>query len=56
MIAALGLVTFVRLMGVAPLQLHTLMPFVVATVFVVAGVWRGVIYWQASTSLAKADD
>ena len=52
-IAALGAVTFARLLGLEPLSLATIAPFLVAAIFVIAGLWRGLIYLQALRSLAR---
>lgn len=55
-IAALGAITFARLASVVPfsLSLPTLMPFMLAGIFVIAGIWRGFIYLHAVRSLAKS--
>lgn len=53
-IALLGCITFARLLSLEPLTGATMMPLSIAAIFVVAGVWRGLIYWNAIRGLAKS--
>ena len=53
-IAVLGAIAFIRLLGAEPLSSATAMPFVLLGVLIAAGMWRGLIYWQAMRSLAKS--
>ena len=49
----LASIAFIRLLGVVPLTMASAMPFFVATVLAAAGLWRGLIYWQAMRVLPK---
>lgn len=52
--AALGLIAFVRLAIAVPFSSETLLPFLVVTIFVIAGLWRGCIYLQALRGSEKS--
>jgi hypothetical protein len=53
-IAALGIIMFVHLALMLPLSLSTLLPFLAPIIFVIAGVWRGLIFIRAVRGLAKS--
>lgn len=53
-IAALGVVMFVHLALMLPLSVSTLLPFLAPIIFVVAGIWRGLIFLKAVRGLAKS--
>jgi hypothetical protein len=53
-IAILGCVTFARLLSVVPISVTTLVPFIIAAILALAGLWRGLIYLQALRGLAKS--
>jgi hypothetical protein len=53
-IAALGIVMFVHLALMLPLSLSTLLPYLAPVIFVIAGVWRGMIFLKAVRGLAKS--
>jgi hypothetical protein len=52
-IATLGAAMFARLTTIVPLSLATSLPFVIAAVFCVAGLWRARIYLHALRGLVK---
>lgn len=53
-IAALGLLTLVRLAGVVPLRSQTAASFAIAALLVAAGAWRGIIYMRALRAGTKS--
>jgi len=53
-IAALGCITFARLLSFEPLTFSTFMPFLVASIFAIAGAWRGFIYLHALRDMARS--
>ena len=53
LIAALGGIMLARLAAVEPLSLQTVLPFLIAAVFIIAGLWRAQIYFHALRGLAK---
>jgi len=52
-IAGLGVVMFIRLANSTPISLTTVVWFLAPALFVVAGVWRGLIFLKAVRGLAK---
>jgi hypothetical protein len=52
-IAGLGVVMFVRVAGIVPISPTTLIWFLAPTLFVIAGVWRGVIFLKADERSRK---
>jgi hypothetical protein len=53
-IAALGMVMVVRLTQVLPFSVASFLPYLAPIIFIIAGVWRGVIFLSALRGLAKS--
>ena len=52
-IASLGIVMMIRLTQFAPMRPESVILFIAPLLFVVAGVWRGVIFLRAARHIAK---
>ena len=50
---ALGLITIVRLWGVAPPSSHNALSYATVAVLIVAALWRGIIFVRAAAPRAK---
>ncbi len=53
-IAALGVVMFIRLASIVPISPANLLWFLAPCLFVIAGIWRGLIILRAVRSVAKS--